>query len=265
MTEYSNGLEKSAADQQRTLDDPYGDRAGFDLTSAQQTNRNRRDEERRVEPPPRTDNGVAWFMVMALLPWIVLFLAMVYGINIVARHAMPYRTFLNSVVPEGTDPLVVAGIAAGVLLAVIIGLFLLRRMVGTAWARGRTPAVVAWLMVLPTSAVTVAVMILTPGIVLVTHAIADGRIGGGAALRSWPLTLSAIGILWWSIGTTRRSVRRATNRRYRDWWQGPDGYWYPPDFVWADHQLDPADSFRPPCTPPAPAAWQQPPPGSIAM
>lgn len=218
--------------------------------------------ERMVEAPAarRERDSFAWLVTLTILPSFMLLLVIFFWFQVMPSFARPYRSLLMVLLPDawfsrpGDDdpqPLVVALIVGVLLVAVLVGLFLLRKRLGNAWARGNGGRFVLWLMQYPISIVIVFIIVISPALIFTAAGVARSSLygGGGGTLPGWPLTLTAIAVLWWSLGTTRRAGRRATRYRYRDWVQGADGNWYPPGTQFAPA---PPDQFNMPCYPPFP-------------
>lgn len=255
-----SGNDESFMDTQFAKDrrDPLGMRGPVEyMTDGQLQARH----ERMVEAPAARQerDSFAWFVTLTLLPSFMLLLVIFFWFQVMPSFASPYRSVLMGLLPDAwfsrpgdteAQPLVVA-LAVGVLLVVlIIGLFLLRRRVGNAWARGRSGRFVLWLMQYPISVAIVLIIVLSPALIFTAVGIARSSLYGGESgtLPSWPLILTVIAVLWWSFGTTRRAGRRATRFRYRDWLQAADGTWYPPGTQFAPASYD---QFNMPCYPPS--------------
>lgn len=246
----------------RQLADPYGERTpDWAQTHGQRIAREIRDHHQRGGDPPSagSDSGLAWALTMRALPYIALLAVAYYWMEVLTHYAEPYRAVLIAVLPDGwfvggttvePQPWAVAGVALGFIAVVIIGLLMMRRKIGNAWARGNAGTALAWLALFPVSVVLVLILAMTPGLFFLAGAVATGDafLGGpvaGHALRSWPLTLTVLVALWWSIGTTRRAVRGAARRRYAGYWQAPGGLWYPPDEQWVAPMEDPSPNSGP--------------------
>lgn len=228
---------ESPLDKQR--EDPLGLHTKGYLTEGQQRARH----EMLVEAPAlrRERDGIAWTVTFTILPSFMLLLVMFFWYQVMPGFARPYRTILMVLMPNtwfsqpGTDdnpqPAVVASIVGVLLVAILVGLFLLRRRIGNAWADGTRGRFLLWIMQYPISLVIVAVIAVTPALIYTAARVARSSLFGGGlgVLPSWPLILTAITVLWWAIGTTRRAGRRAYRYRYRDWVQGADGNLYPPE------------------------------------
>lgn len=223
----------------RERHDPLGLHTKGYLTENQQRARH----EMLVTAPARRRerDGIAWKATFTILPSFMLLLVMFFWFQVMPGFARPYRNVLMVFLPNawfsqpGTEddpqPTVVASIVGVLLLAILIGLFLLRRGLGNIWANGTKGRFVLWIMQYPISLVIVAVIAIAPALIYTAAGVAQSSLygGGGGSLPDWPLILTAITVLWWAIGTTRRAGRRAHHYRYRDWVQGVDGNLYPPE------------------------------------
>lgn len=195
----------------------------------------------------RDRNYVAWKLTMLVMPWVCLVAVTVYWIGVFANRASgPYRTVLEAVfgdgwvtqqagVPGRSDEIMV--IVGLVLLALVIGLTVLRRMGTGRWARGGMSPVVLWPWCFGATLVRTMLLVAAPALVLTAGSIAYGAdleaaqhgvFDDPAALRSWPMVLTAGVLVWFSIGATVRSARKAKARWFDLRWQGLDGRWYTP-------------------------------------
>lgn len=224
------------------------------------TDSQRRAYEERLVESRRDRDGFAWRFVFTILPSFMLLLVAFFWLQVVPSIARPYRAVLMAVLPDawfsapGDDdpqPVIVASVVGVAVVLILVGLFLLRGRIGYIWARGTRGRFVLWLAQYPLSAVIVFVMVLTPGLIVTAAGVTRSSLFGGSAgpLPSWPIVLTVITVLWWSIGTTRRAVRRAMRHRYREWQLTGDGQWHPPG-SWAAPTN--GTDLSTPCSPPPP-------------
>lgn len=236
-------------DLEKELNDPYGEKTPLNMTAGQQMARSIREShcQRPTANAMNQSSGVAWAFTMLILPYLALLVVMFYLIQLLANYADPYHRILSAVLPSAwfnssgggeARPWAVASVVGVIVVALIAATLILRRRIGNSWASGTHGAGALWLMQLPMSIIVVLLMASGPGLFLAAGAVADAETLPpltGAAIATWPITLTILTAIWWSIGTTRRAVRRATRYRYRNWWQAPDGEWYPPDYQWMPH------------------------------
>lgn len=235
MVEENGSFMESPLDKDR--DDPLGLHTKGSLTESQQRARH----EFLVERPAlrREHDSIAWSLTFTILPSFMLLSVMFFWYQTTPTFARQYRSVLKFLLPDAwfagpagaePQPAVVASIAAALLVAAVVGLFLARRRIGNAWARGTKGRFVLWLAQFPISMLIVFTIALSPGLIITAHGVARSSLfgGSGATLPSWPLILTVITVVLWSFGTTRRAGRRAMRYRYRDWIQGADGSWHPP-------------------------------------
>lgn len=272
------------SDSEKHLVDPYGDHTRpQDRTQAQEMSRYNREVTRQQEQAGRSgsalgsDSGTAWVLTMLVLPYFLIVAVAFYWLMIIGAATPTYRRVLTAVLPsswfadrigEPGSSNAVAGVVLGTLIAILVGTLLLRRMIGRRWAARTGGPAFLWLAGFTLSSVFVVGLILTPGLVLMAGSVAAGagteaeagRADPVYSLRAWPVTLTVLTAMWWSIGTTRRFVRRAKRRRYAGWVEGPDGLLYPPAHGYAD-----ASRMTPPTDAPVPppsALLSVPPPTS---
>ncbi|ROR73859.1 hypothetical protein [Bogoriella caseilytica] len=246
-SEYQRNQESSNSQHRHN---PYGD-GEIDPNHHQQ--RARQIREGNMAPPPggaiSADSGLMWALTMRVMPYVALLAVMVYWLSIAALYAEPYRDLLVAILPdawfvefgEEPQPWAVAGVVGAAAVSVGILLLVVRRRLGRAWAHGVTGTGVLWWQAYPLSVLLVLLLALTPGLFLGAGSVAQSglppvRPGMDEGVRSWPVILTLATALWWAIGSTRRAVRRAVKRRFRGWWQAPDGEWYPPGYEWGPPQ-----------------------------
>lgn len=193
----------------------------------------------------RDRDYVAWKLTMLVMPWVCLVGVTVYWIEVFAnRAAGPYRTVLEAVfgdrwvtqqigVPgRSNEVMVIVGL---VLLALVAGLTVLRRMGTGRWAQGGMSRVVLWPWCFSATLVRTMLLVAAPALVLTAGSIAfgadleaaqQGVFDDPVALRRWPMVLTAGVLVWFSVGATYRSARKAKARWFDLRWQGLDGRWY---------------------------------------
>lgn len=213
--------------------DPYGDTNPLNRTHGQETARQLRDHDlasQETQTSGGGSSGFAWSMTFLVVPYLALLAVAFWWILALPNYATTYQDILQAVMPDRwfvstgaaantAKPEYVALSMGVVILFMIIGLFLLRRSIGNAWAAGRSGAGMLCLAQYPISVAVVLIGALTPALILVSGAVATGDAfhpdAQSGQLNAWLLALTAGTALWWAIGSTRRAVRRAHRRRSR--------------------------------------------------
>lgn len=202
-------------------------------------------ERRRVERA--ANDRFAWKLTMLVLPWVGLAAVALYWTGYIANRSVgPYRSALSAVLPQGwvaqrygdghnnAAVMITVGL---VMLTLVVGVSILRRIGTNRWYAGDRSRAVLWLWCFVTTLLRVLILIAVPGFVLTAGAIAEGAdlvaaqqgaFDHTAQLRAWPLILTGAVALWFSLGSTMRSIRKAERNWFKARWQGLDGRWYHP-------------------------------------
>jgi hypothetical protein len=194
-------------------------------TREQADARHRRDvirsiqEQQAAESGPR-DTSLSWTVRMLVLPYFLIVAAAAGWFFVVVEAAEGYQQVLRRIYPgswigveasHSTNTVLV-----GVLLvAVLTGLLLLRRSLGRRWVRGSRGPGILRLGSFVLSAAIVVVLVLAPGLLFGAGVIVESMSSEAQPLTSptGPIFVTAVAAMWWSIGASRRSVRRAARRR----------------------------------------------------